>query len=56
MNTEQLISKKLAILIPHLNEKRDKLLMPAEAKILGMKREKTSAHNFHGEWNCSINP
>ena len=35
MNTEQQISKKLAMVIPHLNEKQRRLLMAAEAKILG---------------------
>jgi len=35
MNTEQQISKKLAMVIPHLNEKQRRLLMAAEAKMLG---------------------
>ena len=35
MNTEQQISKKMAMVIPHLNEKQRRLLMAAEAKVLG---------------------
>ena len=35
MNTEQQISKKLAIVIPHLNEKQRRVLLAAEAKVLG---------------------
>jgi len=35
MNTEQQISKKLAIVIPHLNEKQRRVLLAAEAKMLG---------------------
>jgi transposase len=35
MNIEQLISEKLALVIPHLNEKQRRLLMAAEAKMLG---------------------
>jgi len=35
MHTEQQISEKLAIVIPHLNEKQRRLLMAAEAKMLG---------------------
>ena len=35
MHTEQQISKKLAMVIPHLNEKQRRLLMAAEAKMLG---------------------
>jgi transposase len=35
MNTEQQISEKLAMVIPHLNEKQRRLLMAAEAKVLG---------------------
>ena len=35
MHTEQQISEKLAMVIPHLNEKQRRLLMAAEAKMLG---------------------
>ena len=35
MNTEQQLSQKLAIVVPHLNEKQRRLLMAAEAKMLG---------------------
>jgi len=35
MNTEQQIAKKLAIVMPHLNEKQRRVLMAAEAKMLG---------------------
>ena len=35
MQTEQKISEKLAIVLPHLNEKQRRLLMAAEAKMLG---------------------
>jgi transposase len=35
MQTEKQISKKLAMVIPHLNEKQRRLLMAAEAKVLG---------------------
>ncbi len=35
MNTEQQISEKMAMVIPHLNEKQRRLLMAAEAKVLG---------------------
>jgi transposase len=35
MNIEQQISEKLALVIPHLNEKQRRLLMAAEAKMLG---------------------
>ncbi len=35
MNTEQQISEKLAMVIPHLNEKQRRLLIAAEAKVLG---------------------
>ena len=35
MNTEQQISEKLAMVIPHLNEKQRRLLMATEAKVLG---------------------
>jgi transposase len=35
MNTEQQISEKLAMVIPYLNEKQRRLLMAAEAKMLG---------------------
>lgn len=35
MNTEQQIAEKLAIVMPHLNEKQRRVLMAAEAKILG---------------------
>jgi transposase len=35
MNTEQQISAKMAMVIPHLNEKQRRLLIAAEAKVLG---------------------
>jgi transposase len=35
MNTEQQIAEKLAIVMPHLNEKQRRVLMAAEAKMLG---------------------
>jgi transposase len=35
MNIEQQIAEKLAIVMPHLNEKQRRLLMAAEAKMLG---------------------
>lgn len=35
MNTDQEIAEKLAIVMPHLNEKQRRVLMAAEAKMLG---------------------